>query len=97
MYTLLHCNTYSYHTFRFLTGFFQSGQIIVSFVLTSELVGPSKRGVISAMGGNSFAVGIATLSLSAWITQNWRINSIVLAGGGCLLSPLLYAYVLDEL
>ena len=93
----MHYNTYSYHALRFLTGFFQSGQIIVSFVLTSELVGPSKRGVISAMGGNSFAVGIATLSLSAWITQNWRINSIVLAGGGLLLSPLLYAYVLDLL
>lgn len=59
----------------------------------SELVGPSKRGIVSAHGGNAFAIGIATLSLSAYITQNWRINSIVLAGGGLLITPLFYVYV----
>lgn len=79
--------------FRFITGFFQSGLVTVSFVLMSELVGPSKRGVVSANGGNAFSVGVALLSVTAWITRNWRLNSIVLAGGGLLMTPLFYWYV----
>lgn len=60
-----------------MTGFFLSGIIIIGFVLTSELVGPSKRGVIGAMPGLAFALGISTLSLVSWFTKDWKVMSII--------------------
>lgn len=80
----------SKYNFRFLTGFFLSGIIAVGFVLMSELVGPSKRGIVGTIPALTFAIGIGLLSLTAYKTQNWRTMSTVLGILGFLITPLVY-------
>ncbi|XP_067937070.1 uncharacterized protein [Watersipora subatra] len=79
-----------YVVLRFFTGFFLSGIIIVSFVLTSELVGPSKRGLIGTMPALAFSLGISLLAFTAWVTQNWRTMSIALGVLGLIITPAVY-------
>lgn len=79
-----------YVYFRFFTGFFLSGILIVGFVLTSELVGPSKRNIVGTVPAGVFALGVALMSLTAWYTQHWRIMSLLLGGVGLALTPVLY-------
>ena len=79
-----------YVYFRFFTGFFLSGILIVGFVLTSELVGPSKRNIVGTVPAGVFALGVALMSLTAWYTQHWRIMSLLLGGVGLVLTPVLY-------
>ena len=64
--------------------------MIVGFVLTSELVGPSKRGIVGTVPAGVFAVGVSLLSVTAWYTQQWRLMSILLGILGILLTPVLY-------
>ena len=65
----------------------------MGFVLTSELVGPSKRGIVGTIPALVFAVGIGVLSLTAYWTQNWRTMSAILGGMGILITPLIYWFV----
>lgn len=84
----------AYAAIRFITGFFLSGIIIVGFVLTSELVGSSKRNLVGTMPALAFACGICSLSFTAWITQNWRTMSAILGVYGLVLVPLMWWYVM---
>lgn len=56
----------------------------------SELVGPSKRGIVGTVPALVFAVGIGVLSATAYVTQHWRVMSAVLGALGFLLTPIIY-------
>jgi hypothetical protein len=55
------------------------------FVLSSELVGPSKRGFCGNIIQAFFAVGIMLFSLTAYWIPNWRILTLASAGFGAFL------------
>ena len=57
---------------RFLVGFFVAGNILSIIVLTSEIVGPSYRGIYGIIVLGSSAVGLLFLSLLASYVPSWR-------------------------
>lgn len=59
-----------------MVGFCEAGCILASFVLSSELIGPSKRGLTGNIFQGFFAFGIVVLALLAYIFSNWRILSV---------------------
>ncbi|KAI4388165.1 hypothetical protein MLD38_000520 [Melastoma candidum] len=68
---------YVYCLLRFLTGFSTGGVGMCSFVLSTEPVGPSKRGVAGMSTFYFFSCGIAALSGLAYIFRSWRELYIV--------------------
>ena len=78
-----------------MAGLFISGVSIVMHVLTTELVGPSKRGIVCTMPSIAFSSGIAALSLTAWFIHNWRTMTAVLSAFGIIVvTPAIYWHVL---
>lgn len=75
--TALSPNYWIYVLFRFLTGFSTGGAGLCSFVLSTEPVGPSKRGIAGMSTFYFFSGGIAILSGIAYIFQSWRDLYIV--------------------
>ncbi|KAL3503364.1 hypothetical protein ACH5RR_037813 [Cinchona calisaya] len=61
-----------YVVFRFLTGFSTGGVGVCSFVLSTEPVGPTMRGIVGMSTFYFFSGGIAILSGIAYIFQSWR-------------------------
>ena len=62
-------------------------------MLTTELVGPSKRGLVSTGPSLVFSIGVVVLSLTAWLTQNWRTMTALLALFGLVVvTPFVYWY-----
>jgi len=79
---------YSVYIFsRFLVGFFISGNILSVVVLTSELVGPSYRGIYGLAVMGSFPVGLVLLSAMASRVTSWRMLT---AAVSLLGLPLLW-------
>ncbi|XP_076034582.1 solute carrier family 22 member 15-like [Oratosquilla oratoria] len=74
---------------RFLGGMCCALVILVSFVLSQELIGSSWRSVCGLYVSGFFAVGIAFMSLLAYLIPNWRILTLVCAvmGGPFLFLP----------
>ena len=64
---------------KFAVGFFQAGFILASFVLSNELVGPSKRGLVSMIFQSSFSLFIVILSLLAYHLQHWRRLTLIIS------------------
>ncbi|XP_021943045.1 solute carrier family 22 member 15 isoform X2 [Folsomia candida] len=75
---------WGYIVLRFCVGFFAAGNILSSFVLSSELIGPSKRGIAGNIFQVFFAFGIVILSLLAYAFTNWRILSAAATSIGIL-------------
>ena len=74
-----------------MTGVWTSGVSIVMHVLTTELVGPSKRGIVSTMPSIAFSFGIAMLAFTAWFTHHWRTMTAVLSSFALLVNvPIVY-------
>ncbi|KAL1811513.1 hypothetical protein ACET3Z_021578 [Daucus carota] len=65
-------NYWIYVLLRFLTGFSTGGVGLCSFVLATEPIGPSKRGIAGMSTFYFFSGGIAVLSGIAYIFQTWR-------------------------
>lgn len=65
-------NYWIYVLFRFLTGFSTGGVGLCAFVLATEPIGPSKRGIAGMSTFYFFSAGIAILSGIAYIFQSWR-------------------------
>ncbi|MFQ6667853.1 hypothetical protein Gotur_033730 [Gossypium turneri] len=63
---------FTYLLLRFLTGFSTGGVGLCSFVLATEPVGPTKRGVAGMSTFYFFSTGIALLSGIAYIFPTWR-------------------------
>ncbi|GAA0151213.1 secondary carrier transporter [Lithospermum erythrorhizon] len=70
--TALSPNYWTYVMFRLLTGFSTGGVGLCAFVLATEPVGPSMRGVAGMSTFYFFSGGIAALSGIAYIFQTWR-------------------------
>ena len=75
-------------------GFFQSGYILCSFVLLTELIGKTKRGLIGTLTQACFAVGIVIFSFIAYYIRHWRhltlttsILGVPLLVLSCLMLP----------
>ncbi|MBA0705559.1 hypothetical protein Golax_017744 [Gossypium laxum] len=62
----------TYLLLRFVTGFSTGGVGLCSFVLATEPVGPTKRGVAGMSTFYFFSTGIALLSGIAYIFPSWR-------------------------
>lgn len=63
---------YVYTLLRLLTGFSTGGVGLCAFVLATEPIGPTKRGVAGMSTFYFFSGGIALLSGIAYIFQSWR-------------------------
>ncbi|KFK39382.1 solute carrier family 22 member 15-like [Arabis alpina] len=70
-------NYWTYVVLRFLTGFSTGGVGLTAFVLATEPVGPSKRGVAGMSTFYFFSSGIAILSGIAYVFRSWRELFIV--------------------
>lgn len=68
---------YVYTFLRLLTGFSTGGVGLCAFVLATEPIGPSKRGVAGMSTFYFFSSGIALLSGIAYVFQSWRALYIV--------------------
>ncbi|XP_063362492.1 organic cation transporter protein [Cydia amplana] len=82
--------TTEYYTFmvvRFLYGIFGSGSYIAGFVLTMELVGPSKRTICGVTFQIMFAVGIMLLAAWGYLIDNRFYLQIVYALHAVILLP----------
>ncbi|KAM6580400.1 hypothetical protein CsatA_004174 [Cannabis sativa] len=62
----------TYLLLRFLTGFSTGGVGLCAFVLATEPIGPSRRGVAGMSTFYFFSTGIALLSLIAYVFPTWR-------------------------
>lgn len=65
----------SYHFFatcRFLVGMFTQGQVLSAYVLTLELLGPSKRTVVGLTLMGVFAFSFPILAVLAYYITEWR-------------------------
>ncbi|KAK9057019.1 hypothetical protein SSX86_024385 [Deinandra increscens subsp. villosa] len=66
----------SYQTYvllRLLTGVSTGGIGVCAFVLATEPIGPSKRGIVGMSTFYFFSLGIALLSGIAYMFQSWRV------------------------
>ncbi|XP_061714205.1 LOW QUALITY PROTEIN: organic cation transporter protein-like [Cydia pomonella] len=89
--------TTEYYTFvviRFLYGIFGSGSYIAGFVLTMELVGPSKRTICGVTFQIMFAVGIMLLAAWGYLIDNRFYLQIVYALHAVILLP--HWFLMDE-
>jgi len=70
--TALSPNYWIYALLRLLTGFSSGGVGLTAFVLATEPIGPTKRGMAGMSTFYLFSGGIAVLSGIAYIFQSWR-------------------------
>ncbi|XP_078436896.1 organic cation/carnitine transporter 4-like [Wolffia australiana] len=70
--TALSPSFWFYLVFRFLTGFSTGGVGLCAFVLATEPIGPSKRGIAGMSTFYFFSAGIAALTLTALLLPQWR-------------------------
>ncbi|KAL2943886.1 Organic cation/carnitine transporter 4, partial [Bienertia sinuspersici] len=70
--TALSPNYWVYTLLRFLSGLSTGGVGMCAFVLATEPIGPTKRGVAGMSTFYFFSAGIALLSGIAYIFQSWR-------------------------
>lgn len=70
--TALSPSYYVYTLLRLLTGFGTGGAGLCAFVLATEPIGPSKRGVAGMSTFYFFSGGIALLSGIAYVFPSWR-------------------------
>ena len=66
-----------YTTLRLLTGFGTGGVGLCAFVLATEPVGPSKRGVAGMSTFYFFSFGTILLSIAAFQFQSWRMLYVI--------------------
>jgi len=62
-------------------------------VLSSELIGPSKRGLAGNLFQMFFALGIILYAGIAYVFQKWRVLTGVASGVGAILFAL-FMYVI---
>ncbi|XP_022142755.1 organic cation/carnitine transporter 4-like, partial [Momordica charantia] len=65
-------NYWIYTLLRFLTGFSTGGVGLCAFVLATEPIGPTKRGIAGMSTFYFFSAGIALLSAIAYAFKSWR-------------------------
>ncbi|KAI5630838.1 sugar transporter domain-containing protein [Phthorimaea operculella] len=78
---------YTFVAIRFLYGIFGSGSYIAGFVLTMELVGPSRRTICGVMFQIMFAVGIMLLPAWGYFIDNRFLLQIIYGLHSVILLP----------
>lgn len=73
---------------RFFAGMTTAAVALVSFVLMTELVGPSKRALLGTLFPTVFAVGIGLHAGLAYVLPNWRHYTIATSLLSGLFVPL---------
>ncbi|XP_013173421.1 PREDICTED: organic cation transporter protein isoform X2 [Papilio xuthus] len=89
--------TTEYYTFtvvRFLYGIFGSGSYIAGFVLTMELVGPTRRTICGVTFQIMFAIGIMLLAAWGYLLDNRFYLQILYALHAVILLP--HWIIMDE-
>ena len=71
-----------YAATRHLVGVVSAGFGLVSYVLATEVCGPSKRGFVAVVIPMMFAVGITGYSAMAYCIRDWRSLSVATAVPG---------------
>ncbi|CAH2229086.1 jg2531 [Pararge aegeria aegeria] len=85
---------YTFIAIRFLYGIFGSGSYIAGFVLTMELVGPSRRTICGVTFQIMFAVGIMVLAAWGYVIDNRFYLQILYALHAAILLP--HWFLMDE-
>ncbi|CAH2084820.1 unnamed protein product [Euphydryas editha] len=85
---------YTFIAFRFLYGIFGSGSYIAGFVLTMELVGPSRRTICGVTFQIMFALGIMILAGWGYLIDNRFYLQIVYGLHAVILLP--HWFLMDE-
>ncbi|TRY80790.1 hypothetical protein TCAL_06307 [Tigriopus californicus] len=78
-----HCIDFRWYlSSRFVDGFFTSGNILVSFVLSNEIIGASIRGPLGTLLQSFFALGIMLFACVARFVTNWRSLTLLTSAIG---------------
>ncbi|XP_012553440.1 organic cation transporter protein isoform X2 [Bombyx mori] len=85
---------YSFLVVRFIYGIFGSGAYITGFVLTMELVGPSKRTICGVTFQVMFAIGIMLVPAWGYLIDNRFYLQILYGLHAALLLP--HWFIMDE-
>ncbi|XP_020592244.1 organic cation/carnitine transporter 4-like isoform X2 [Phalaenopsis equestris] len=89
--------TYWFYTaFRFLNGFGTGGVGLCAFVLATEPIGPSKRGVAGMSTFYFFSTGIAILSGVAYLFRTWRTLFVVTSLPSLLFVLLIIPFISES-
>ncbi|KAK9074200.1 hypothetical protein SSX86_006797 [Deinandra increscens subsp. villosa] len=94
--TSLSPNYLTYVLLRLLTGFSTGGVGLCAFVLATEPVGPSKRGMAGMSTFYFFSGGIALLSGIAYVFQTWRSLYIASSVPSILFVFLILPFVSES-
>ncbi|KAG8386220.1 hypothetical protein BUALT_Bualt03G0126300 [Buddleja alternifolia] len=94
--TALSPDYWTYALFRLLTGFSTGGVGLCAFVLATEPVGPTKRGVAGMSTFYFFSGGIAALSGIAYIFQTWRALYIATSIPSILFLIIILPFVSES-
>ncbi|XP_045769531.1 organic cation transporter protein isoform X2 [Maniola jurtina] len=85
---------YTFVALRFLYGIFGSGSYMAGFVLTMELVGPSRRTVCGVTFQIMFALGFMALAAWGYLIDNRFYLQIIYAAHAAILLP--HWFLMDE-
>ncbi|PIN11849.1 Synaptic vesicle transporter SVOP and related transporters (major facilitator superfamily) [Handroanthus impetiginosus] len=94
--TALSPNYWIYALFRLLTGFSTGGVGLCSFVLSTEPIGPTKRGVAGMSTFYFFSGGIAALSGIAYLFQSWRTLYVATSVPSILFVVIILPFVSES-
>lgn len=75
-------------TCRFFAGMTTAAVALVTFVLMTELIGPSKRALLGTLFPGVFALGIGLHAALAYFIPDWRHYTIATAALSALFVPL---------
>ncbi|XVF70494.1 hypothetical protein PTKIN_Ptkin11bG0166100 [Pterospermum kingtungense] len=87
---------FTYLLLRFLTGFSTGGVGLCSFVLATEPIGPTKRGVAGMSTFYFFSTGIALLSGIAYMFPSWRALYIASSVPSILFLLLVIPFISES-
>ncbi|EXB50915.1 Organic cation/carnitine transporter 4 [Morus notabilis] len=94
--TALSPNYWIYVLLRLLTGFSTGGVGLCAFVLATEPVGPTKRGMSGMSTFYFFSTGIALLSLIAYLFPSWRALYIATSLPSLLFLLLVIPFISES-
>ncbi|KAF5949237.1 hypothetical protein HYC85_011230 [Camellia sinensis] len=89
-------NFRTYTLLRFLTGFSTGGVGLCAFVLATEPIGLSKRGVAGMSTFYFFSTGIAFLSGIAYLFQSWRALYIATSIPSILFLVIILPFISES-
>ncbi|KAJ0984448.1 hypothetical protein J5N97_002804 [Dioscorea zingiberensis] len=96
MLTALSPSYEAYIALRFITGLSTGGVGLCAFVLATEPVGPTKRGVVGMSTFYFFSIGTILLSILAYISPSWRALYIISSIPSLLFTIIIIPFISDS-